>query len=140
MSFASGGGGFRGRRRRRNDATVELTSLIDIVFQLLIFFLLTATFTDQSALQVNLTRAKNQEKSEQKEAVVVAISEDGRFEVDGKLVDDRELELRLCKEASAGRTNLHIRADKSSRHETLVRAMDIAKTCKFKSLGILHRN
>ena len=142
MSFISASGGsFRGRRRKRGAVTVELTSLIDIVFQLLIFFLLTATFQDQSSLEVNLTRAKNQEKASQDKAVVVSIDEQGQFEIDfEKVVDERELELRLCKEFESGRTTLHIRADRDSRHEVLVHTMDIAKACKFKKLGILHQN
>jgi biopolymer transport protein ExbD len=142
VSFIGGAGGrsFRGRRRARGSATVELTSLIDIVFQLLIFFLLTATFQDQSSLEVNLTRAKNKEQASQDKAVVVSIDDEGRFEVDHNIVDERELELRLCKEFEAGRTTLHIRADRDSRHETLVHTMDIAKACKFKKLGILHQN
>jgi biopolymer transport protein ExbD len=119
---------------------VELTPLIDITFQLLIFFLLTATFQDQSSLDVELARAKNQEKTKEQKAVVVSIASDGRIEVDKKIVDPRELELRLCKEVQAGKAALHIRADKESKHEALVETMDVAKRCGFRSLGILHGN
>lgn len=126
------------RLRRARGAMVELTPLIDITFQLLIFFLLTATFQDQSSLDVQLARAKNQEKTKEQKAVVVAIDPDGRIEVDKKIVDERELEMRLCKENNQGKTRVHIRADKDSRHESLVYAMDIAKRCGFRDLGILH--
>ncbi len=119
---------------------VELTPLIDITFQLLIFFLLTATFQDQSSLDVELARAKNQEKTAEQKAVVISIDSDGRLEVNKKVVDERELELRLCKEAGQGKTALHIRADRESRHEALVFAMDTAKRCGFRQLGILHAN
>ena len=57
MSFSSDRG-IR-HRRRRAGAAIELTPLIDITFQLLIFFLLTATFQDDSSLDVELERAKN---------------------------------------------------------------------------------
>ena len=68
------------------------------------------------------------------------ISDDGRYEIEGNLVDERELELRMCAQAQGGRTTLHIRADKDSKHSNLVRTMDLAKTCGFTKLGILHRN
>lgn len=127
-----------GRRRRRSEATIEMTPLIDITFQLLIFFLLTATFQDFSSLDVELAQAKNAEKREQKQSVLVSISEDGRVEIDRVIVDLRELELRLCKAQAEGSVAVNIRADKGSRHESLVGAMDVAKRCGFESLGILH--
>jgi len=119
---------------------IELTPLIDITFQLLIFFLLTATFQDQSSLDVELARAKNQEKTAEQKAVMVSIDSEGRIEVDKKLVDERELELRLCKEAELGKGSLHIRADKKSTHDSLVHVMDVAKRCGMRSMGILHAN
>ena len=48
--------------------------------------------------------------------------------------------VRLSTEAKTGKATLHIRADKNSQHEDLVKAMDLAKTCGFDSLGILHQN
>jgi biopolymer transport protein ExbD len=129
------------RHRRRNQGSlVDLTPLIDIVFQLLIFFLLTATFQESSSLDVDLARAKNQEKAKKQEAVVVSINSRGAFEVDQILVDPGALESYLCDQRKAGKSTLHIRADKDSKHEDLVQAMDLAKSCGFESLGILHQN
>jgi biopolymer transport protein ExbD len=133
-------GHLRHRRRRNQSSIVDLTPLIDVVFQLLIFFLLTATFQESSSLDVELARAKNQQKTAKAEAVVVSISARGAFEVDKILVDPGALESYLCAQASSGKTTLHIRADKDSKHEDLVHAMDLAKTCGFESLGILHQN
>ncbi|PRP97479.1 biopolymer transport protein ExbD [Enhygromyxa salina] len=141
MSIASREAGHLRHRRRRNQGTVvDLTPLIDIVFQLLIFFLLTATFQESSSLDVELARAKNQEKAQKAEAVVVSISANGTFEVDQILVDPGALESYLCAQTKNGKGTLHIRADKDSKHEDLVFAMDLAKTCGFESLGILHQN
>lgn len=119
---------------------LQMTPMIDIVFQLLIFFLLTATFQESSSLDVDLARAKNQQKPAKQEAVVVSISALGAFEVDQILVDPGALESYLCGQSKGGKTTLHIRADKHSKHEDLVFAMDLAKSCGFESLGILHQN
>lgn len=141
MSIASREAGhLRHRRRHRQGSIVDLTPLIDVVFQLLIFFLLTATFQESSSLDVELARAKNQQKAAKAEAVIVSISARGAFEVDKILVDPGALESYLCGQAKTGKTTLHIRADRDSKHEDLVYAMDLAKTCGFESLGILHQN
>jgi biopolymer transport protein ExbD len=133
-------GHLRHRRRNRQGSIVDLTPLIDVVFQLLIFFLLTATFQESSSLDVDLARAKNQQKAAKAEAVVVSISARGAFEVDKILVDPGALESYLCAQSQGGKKTLHIRADRDSKHEDLVYAMDLAKTCGFESLGILHQN
>jgi biopolymer transport protein ExbD len=127
-------------RRRRSENLIDLTPVIDITFQLLIFFLLTATFQENSSIDVDLARAKNQQKAQKQEAIVVSITKDGAFEIDGTVIESSEMEARLCNSVRQGRDTLHVRADKQSRHEELVQAMDIAKTCGFEKLGILHQN
>ena len=87
---------------------------------------------------MELAQAKNAEKKQQKQSVLVSIDEQGQVEIDQVLVDERELELRLCKAHEEGRVAVNIRADRSSKHESLVNAMDVAKRCGFEALGILH--
>ena len=94
-------------------------------------------FTDY---QADLARAKNQQKAQKQEAIVVSITADGKFEIDGTVIESAEMEARLCNAVRQGRDTLHVRADKQSKHEELVQAMDVAKTCGFEKLGILHQN
>jgi len=142
MNFrGSGRNGLRGRGRAVADgAIVDLTPLIDVTFQLLIFFLLTATFNNDAAFKVKLPKASANDPATEVKAIVVEISEDGRFEVDKKVVDEAELQTRLCmaaKESQASTVN--IKADQNTKHEKVVQAMDVAKACGIEKLGILHR-
>lgn len=118
---------------------MELTPLIDIVFQLLIFFLLTATFQNNPSFKVKLPKAKNTDVSQEPKSVVVVIGEDGKFEVDKKVVELRELEMRLCAAAQQDEaTAVNIKADSQTAHQYVVTVMDIAKGCGLSKLGILH--
>lgn len=138
MSLRGRGRGLR-RSRRDRSVLVDLTPLIDIVFQLLIFFLLTATFQNNPAFNVKLPKAKNREQVEEPKAVVVNLDSTGRYEVDGKVVDARELELRLCAAAQAdAATGVNIKADQATQHQFVVQVMDIAKSCGLERLAILH--
>ena len=77
--------------------------------------------------------------SQEPKAVVVTLSSAGELEVDGKRVDARELEMRLCAAAKAdASTGVNIKADQSTQHQFVVQVMDIAKTCGLERLGILH--
>jgi biopolymer transport protein ExbD len=126
-------------RRGRGQANIDLTPLIDVVFQLLIFFVLTATFQNNPSFKVKLPKAKNQDVTTEPKAVVVSIGSSGEVEIEGKRVDDRELQMRLCSAAQADETTgVNIRADESTAHQHVVKVMDLAKTCGLEKLGILH--
>ncbi|MGB1015755.1 MAG: ExbD/TolR family protein [Nannocystaceae bacterium] len=143
MNFRGGAraGGLRGGRGRgQGSAIVDLTPLIDVTFQLLIFFLLTASFRNESAFKLDLPKSQNKEPVEQQEALVVKISETGEIEMNNKLIDMRELELRLCSAAKGGEAaTINIKADRNTRHERVVQAMDVARTCGIKKMGILSK-
>ncbi|MBL4683477.1 MAG: biopolymer transporter ExbD, partial [Nannocystaceae bacterium] len=88
MSLGDRASGLRARRKSRGQgAVIDLTPLIDIVFQLLIFFLLTATFQTSPSFKVNLPKAENRESSQDPKAVVVSLSHEGNMEIEGKPVD-----------------------------------------------------
>lgn len=142
MNFRGGhSGGLRGRGKNIIDsAAVDLTPLIDVTFQLLIFFLLTATFNTDAAFKVKLPKASASEPATESKSIVVEISEDGRFEIDRKIVDESELQTRLCMAAKeADISTVNIKADQNTKHEKVVQAMDVAKACGIEKLGILHR-
>lgn len=142
MKFRNDSRGLASRRGGTDGAVVDLTPLIDVTFQLLIFFLLTASFKNESAFKVQLPKAKTQEPATEQHAVVVKISETGEYEIDRTRVDAHELELRLCssqKNNPEGVT-INIKADKNARHERLVQVLDLARTCGIKKMGILSKS
>lgn len=137
MSFRPRGLGARSHRRRR-ETLVDLTPLIDIVFQLLIFFLLTATFQQTPSFKVKLPKAKNTDVNKEAKAVVVTLGSDGTYGVEGKTVDSAELELRLCAAAQGESTAVSIKADEATPHRYVVEVMGLAKSCGLEKLNILH--
>jgi biopolymer transport protein ExbD len=140
MNFRGRGGGLRKRGGNVEGMTIDLTPLIDVTFQLLIFFLLTATFNNDAAFKVKLPKATANDPATEQKAIVVEISEDGRFEVDKVVVDEAELQTRLCMAAKESQiSTVNIKADQNTKHEKVVQTMDIAKTCGIEKLGILHR-
>ncbi|MFO0637530.1 MAG: biopolymer transporter ExbD [Nannocystaceae bacterium] len=135
MSFAAR----HAKRRRGGDLAIDLTPLIDVVFQLLIFFVLTSTFQNNPSFRVKLPKAKNQDVTQQPKSVVVTIARDGTTEIEGKRVDERELTMRLCSAAQQDDgTGVNIRADEATEHQFVVKVMDAAKGCGLEKLGILH--
>ena len=132
------------RRRARNDVTIELVPLVDVVLVLLLFFMVSTTFIRQTELKVALPEAKADPQQMDNEVVEIAISADGEYAVNGRLLVDKQLStlMRALSEAVAGDTSkrLVINADSDAHHQAVVRAMDAAGQLGLIHLSITTRN
>jgi len=104
---------------------MNLTPLIDIVFLLLVFFLLTTRFVEEDGIGVKLPRAASRAEAP-KEAVSVAVTRTGEVFFRGRPVPLGELEDRLRKHLGQGGTVV-IRGDRDSVLQTVVSVMEAAK-------------
>ena len=131
------------RRQRREEVGINLTPLIDIVFLLLIFFMVSTTFTRETQLSIDLPEAKGTAAETTEQQIEILIDEGGRYRVNGQgLVDGRLRTLQAAiYKISAGDTTLPmiITADAQATHENVVRAMDAAGQMGFVHLSITTR-
>ena len=117
----------------RNKVTPEfnMSSMTDIVFLLLIFFMLASTLVTTNAIDILLPKADG--KTENKKSVAVSITKDLNFYIDQKLVGESVLELELKNIlANQEEPTIVLRAEKSVAVENVVKVMDIANRNKFK--------
>lgn len=125
------------RRPRRDDARIEITPLVDMVFLLLIFFMLSTTFIVTPGIKVNLPRSSAEKVTQEKKEVQVVITEDNKVFVDKMLVDEGELERRLVRVGQQDpQTLIIIKADAKALHGKVVEVMDIAKQSGLNRLAI----
>ena len=124
------------RRKRQSERRMDITPLIDCVFQLLIFFMVTTVFTTPETLQVDLPKAAESDKAPEKDLNIL-ISEKGEMELNGELVtlDNLENALRQQKALYNSRV-LIIKADEKALHGMVVDVMDAAKTVGIDELAI----
>jgi biopolymer transport protein ExbD len=131
------------RRQRSEEVGVNLTPLIDVVFLLLIFFMVSTTFTRETQLSIDLPEATGVLREAQEKQIEILIDEAGSYRVNGKgLVDDRMRTLQAAiYKIAAGDTTLPmiITADAQSSHQSVVRAMDAAGQMGFVHLSITTR-
>lgn len=131
------------RRQRVEEVSVNLTPLIDVVFLLLIFFMVSTTFTRETQLSVDLPEATGQARETRDNEIELLIDEAGQIRVNGQgLVDDRMRTLQAAiYKISTGDTTLPmlITADAQTPHHAVVRAMDAAGQMGFVHLSITTR-
>ena len=121
---------------------VNMTSLIDIVFLLLIFFMVSTTFERQSALKIDLPEASASEQSpaDEETKLVLAIDREGRmFLNDRQLTDSRPVTIAAALREAAGESRTQavlLRADALTPHHFVITAMDVSGQLGFTRLSI----
>ncbi len=128
-------------RSAKPDTGINLTPLIDVVFLLLIFFMVTTTFTRETRMLITLPEADGEALvSEQQVVLELVVSRDGSYSVNGQNLINGDIKtiMAALKEASEGNKDipLMITADAQSTHQAVITAMDAAGRLGFESLNI----
>jgi len=126
----------RRRARQEEESEVNLTPMLDVVFIMLIFFIVTASFVKESGIEVSRPQAATAEKKERAN-ILVAISEDGEIWIDGRPVDVRALQANIERlHAENPQGSVVIQADEESKNGLLVQVMDAARQAGVYNVSI----
>ncbi len=118
------------------DNEVNLTPMLDVVFIMLIFFIVTASFVKEAGIEVNRPSAATAERKE-KGNILVAISENNQIWIDRRQVDPRALRANIERmHAENPNAAVVIQADVESKNGLLVQVMDAARMAGVKSVSI----
>ena len=118
------------------ESEVNLTPMIDVVFIMLIFFIVTASFVKESGIDVTRPDAATSERKE-KGNIMVAISAEGQIWIDRRQVDPRALRANIERmHAENPHGAVIIQADRESKNKLLVLVMDAARLAGVKSVSI----
>jgi len=115
------------RRKNQDEAEIDMTSMLDIVFIMLIFFIVTSSFVNESGIEVNRPQASN--SASQKDAgLFIAVTANNEIYIDKRVVDKERvqatLENLLIEQPDM---SLVIQADEYAFNGTVIAVMDAAK-------------
>lgn len=131
------------KRQTREEVTVNMTPLIDIVFLLLIFFMVSTTFTQENHLSIDLPEAVADAKNAPANAIDVVISAAGDVSINGRSLINTQPDTirRGIAKALGDKTTvpLIITADAKTPHESVVFAMDAAGQLGLVNISITTR-
>ena len=130
----------RFKRQPKEALAVNLTPLIDVVFLLLIFFMVSTSFTDLSELVVNLPEADGEQRQAEAKGLELVITSSEEMFLNGVPfpADEKNLRLILVEKAGSRRDiPISIIADADTRHAMVVMSMDAVSQLGFKQLSIV---
>ena len=119
------------RHSKKEAPEVNITPLIDVVFLLLIFFMVSTTFQREAELSIELPEASSEAPESEDSRIEIAIDATGRYFVNGRPLVNRQPETirKALKQASEGRKSapVVISADANTPHQAVVTVMDAAR-------------
>ena len=126
----------RRRSRDQEESEVNLTPMLDVVFIMLIFFIVTASFVKEAGIDVTRPPAATAERKERGN-ILVAITADDQIWVDRRMVDPRALRANLERlHAENPQGSVVIQADTESKNGLLVLVMDSARLAGIDSVAL----
>ena len=124
------------RARHEEESAIDMTPMLDIVFIMLIFFIVTASFVKEAGIDVNRPGAVTAEKKE-KASILVAITDKGEIWIDKRPVDVRAVRANIERlRAENPQGSVVIQADKESKNGLLVKVMDAARQAGVENVSL----
>ena len=131
-------------RRRMEEPEINLIPFIDVLLVILIFLMLSTSYSRFTELQINLPAAEADRLRDRPNEVVVAVASDGRYVVNKKAVDGRSVELLTAELAAAANnkpdTIVIISADAMAAHQSVFNVLDAARRAGLARLTFAAQN
>ncbi len=123
--------------KKRSDLLIDLTPMIDVVFLMLIFFMVSTSFTAANSLKLELPQSKAQVANKEEKQVSISINADGELFVQEERVKDGDLRRRVLN-VSKGDPNMRVvlRADAEAKHKRVVYVLDTIRELGMGKVGI----
>jgi len=119
------------RRQRPEEPEINLIPFIDVLLVILIFLMLSTTYSKFTELQVSLPVADAEQARDRPHEIIVAVSADGRYTIDRKPVDGRSVDVLAAElvTAAAGTKDMIVivSADATAAHQSVINVMDAAR-------------
>lgn len=125
------------REKKRADFLVDITPLIDVVFLMLIFFMVSTSFSVSSNLKLDLPSSHATASDQEVKQVTIGVDATGQLYVQDEPVSDEELRKRILN-ASKGDSGMRVvlRADADARHKRIVYVLDTLSELDMTHVGI----
>ncbi|WP_111979946.1 ExbD/TolR family protein [Algibacillus agarilyticus] len=126
----------RKRHHEEEDAAIDMTPMLDIVFIMLIFFIVTTSFVKEAGIEVDKPKANNS-KAEPKANIFIAINDKGEIWMDKRQVDIERVRANVEKMLAEQNTDVVIvQGDKESKHGLIMKVMDQVKAAGIERITV----
>ena len=126
------------RKKRSDDGNLDMTPLVDVVFLLIIFFMLSTTFIVLPGIKIDLPKVSAQKIELEKTEIVLTVDDSGDLYFDQQPVDMEQMRLRLNAIASENpRTLVLLKGDRSAHYGPVIDVLNAIRTAGLNRIAII---
>ena len=126
------------RKKRSDDGNLDMTPLVDVVFLLIIFFMLSTTFIVLPGIKIDLPKVSAQKIELEKTEIVLTVDDSGELYFDQQSVDMKQMRLRLNSIASENpRTLVLLKGDRSAHYGPVIDVLNAIRTAGLNRIAII---
>jgi biopolymer transport protein ExbD len=124
-------------RKSKKEITLDLTPLVDVIFQLILFFMVSTTFDESSNISIELPQSSSEMLIQEDQNFDIWIDKDGLYYIEEQSYSKEELQGVLEIQAEQNpQTVLHVNADKETSHHHIVFLLDVATELGLQELSV----
>ena len=124
-------------RTSKKDIALDLTPLVDVIFQLILFFMVSTTFDESTNISIELPQSSSKMLMQDDRNFDIWIDKDGMYYIEEQVFDVNEVRKILEEQATKNpQTVLHVNADQETSHRHIVFLLDIATELGLEELSI----
>ena len=125
-------------RGKAEESSLDMTPLVDVVFLLIIFFMLSTTFIVLPGIQVNLPKASSEKVTVEREEIVLSVDEKGEFYFNKDRVSDETMRARLDNAATGNKeVQILLKGDTGAQYGRVVGLLDMIRACNLHRVAIM---
>ncbi len=126
------------KRKRAEESTLDMTPLVDVVFLLIIFFMLSTTFIILPGINVNLPKASTEKIELEREKIILTVDNNGKFYMDENHLDEGAIKRELRAVSSKDREiQILLKGDTQCSYGRVVTLLDILRQCELHRVAIV---
>jgi len=127
---------FRAKNARRTLPEINLTSLVDIIFNLLLFFMLTATVADKQGIDISLPTATSADPLSNEQTLTIVLADSGEIYVKGEMKTKMQLDQILEEISSQQDKKVIVQADRKVAYGAVVEILDLVRAKGIEKVSI----
>ena len=120
---------------KNRDTVIDLTPMVDVVFLLIIFFLITTTFKKEKSINLDLAKSNSSKELKKDDGIVISIDKAGKYYFMDKEVSEDKLKDILKNESS--KTSVLIKSDKNTKYKYVVKLMGLLQEINLTDIDFI---
>ena len=122
---------------KKDKSSIDLTPLLDMIFIILIFFMVAATFDLNRSIKLNLPKSFSGESNISKDKILIEVDSDGNISLNGEITEMNDIASKIGEFDNFSESTVYLLGDKESNYKYIIEILDILKIIGISDISLV---